>query len=83
MLRLPTIRGQFGDLAIDAARDQMSYLGLLAELLMAKCADRTRRRSERRIKAGAFPREKSLRAFTSTPIPTSTRLPSTPWPPSW
>ncbi|MFI0446620.1 ATP-binding protein [Actinomadura sp. 6N118] len=63
MLRLPTIRGQFGDLAADAARDQMSYLGFLAELLMAECDDRARRRSERRIKAAAFPREKSLRAF--------------------
>ncbi|MCZ9338399.1 ATP-binding protein, partial [Streptomyces sp. TRM76130] len=41
--------------------DQMSYRGFLAELLMAECDDR--RRSERRIKAAAFPREKSLRAF--------------------
>jgi len=41
----------------------MSYLGFLAELLMAECDDRARRRSERRIKAAAFPREKSLRAF--------------------
>jgi DNA replication protein DnaC len=31
--------------------------------LMAECDDRARRRSERRIKAAAFPREKSLRAF--------------------
>src|SRR4051794_34178357 len=63
MLRLPTIRGQFGDLAEAAAREQMSYLGFLAELLMAECDDRARRRSERRIKAAAFPREKSLRTF--------------------
>jgi DNA replication protein DnaC len=62
LLRLPTIRDQFGDLAADAARDQMFYLGFLAELLMAEY-DRARRRSERRIKAAAFPREKSLRAF--------------------
>jgi DNA replication protein DnaC len=63
MLRLPTIRAQFPDLAEAAARDQMSYRGFLAELLMAECDDRARRRSERRIKAAAFPREKSLRAF--------------------
>ncbi|MEV0409045.1 ATP-binding protein [Actinoallomurus sp. NPDC050550] len=63
MLRLPTIRSQFGDLAEAAARDQMSYLGFLVELLMAECDDRARRRSERRIKAAACPREKSLRAF--------------------
>ncbi len=63
MLRLPTIRAQFPDLAEAAARDQMSYRGFLAELLMAECDDRARRRSERRIKAAAFPREKSLRGF--------------------
>ncbi|WP_277875392.1 ATP-binding protein [Amycolatopsis camponoti] len=46
-----------------AAREQMSYRGFLAELLMAECDDRARRRSDRRIKAAAFPREKSLRAL--------------------
>jgi DNA replication protein DnaC len=63
MLRLPSIRAQFTDLADAAARDQMTYRGFLAELLMAECDDRNRRRSERRIKAAAFPRDKSLRAF--------------------
>lgn len=41
----------------------MSYRGFLVELLMAERDDRVRRRSERRIKAAAFPREKSIRAF--------------------
>ncbi len=63
MLRLPTIRGKFPDLAEQAAREQMSYLTFLAELLLAECDDRARRRSERRIKAAAFPRQKSLREF--------------------
>lgn len=63
MLRLPTIRGQFPDLAEAASREQMSYRGFLAVLLLAECDDRARRRSERRIKAADFPREKSLRAF--------------------
>ncbi|MEU1106593.1 IS21-like element helper ATPase IstB [Streptomyces tibetensis] len=63
MLRLPTIRQQFPDLAEGAARDQMSYRAFLAELLLAECDDRARRRSERRIKAASFPRDKSLRAF--------------------
>jgi DNA replication protein DnaC len=63
MLRLPSIRAQFTDLAEAAARDQMTYRGFLAELLMAECDDRNRRRSERRIKAAAFPRDKSLRTF--------------------
>ncbi|MER5326897.1 IS21-like element helper ATPase IstB [Streptosporangium roseum] len=63
MLRLPSIRQAFPDLAETAARDQMSYLGFLAELLLTECDDRARRRSERRIKAAQFPRDKSLRAF--------------------
>jgi DNA replication protein DnaC len=63
MLRLPTIRAQFPDLAQAAAREQMSYRGFLAELLMAECDDRARGRSERRIKAAGFPREKSVRTF--------------------
>jgi DNA replication protein DnaC len=70
MLRLPTIRSQFGELADAAAREQMSYLGFLAELLMAECDDRARRRSERRIKAAAFPRAKSLREFDFDANPT-------------
>ncbi|MFC4472816.1 TetR/AcrR family transcriptional regulator C-terminal ligand-binding domain-containing protein [Streptomyces xiangluensis] len=64
MLRLPTIRAQFPDLAEAAARDQMSYREFLAELLMAECDDRARRRSERRIKAAVFPREESCGAST-------------------
>jgi DNA replication protein DnaC len=70
ILRLPTIRSQFGELADAATREQMSYLGFLAELLMAECDDRARRRSERRIKAAAFPRAKSLREFDFDANPT-------------
>ncbi|TMR88828.1 IS21-like element helper ATPase IstB [Nonomuraea basaltis] len=62
-LRLPTIRSQFVELAAAAPRDQMSYLGFLAELLMAECDYRARKASERRIKAASFPRQKSLREF--------------------
>ncbi|WP_281259436.1 IS21-like element helper ATPase IstB [Actinomadura meyerae] len=54
---------QVPELAETAARDQMTYRGFLAELLMAECDDRNRRRSERRIKAAAFPRQKTLREF--------------------
>jgi DNA replication protein DnaC len=63
MLRLPTIRAEAAEIADAAAREQMSYRAFLAELLMAECDDRGRRRSERRIKAAGFPRDKSLRAF--------------------
>jgi hypothetical protein len=43
----------------------MSYPGSLAELLMAECDDRSR--SERRIKAAALARDKSLRSFDANP----------------
>ncbi|MBT2452490.1 IS21-like element helper ATPase IstB [Streptomyces sp. ISL-43] len=63
MLRLPTIRAQYPELAEAALRDQMTYRGFLAELLLSECDDRARRRSERRIKAAGFPRDKSIRQF--------------------
>ena len=63
VLRLPTIRAQFAELASAAAREQMTYLSFLAELMIAECDDRTRRRAERRIRAAAFPRTKTLGDF--------------------
>ncbi|MEU4843135.1 IS21-like element helper ATPase IstB [Nocardia testacea] len=63
MLRLPTVRSQFNEIAENAGREQMTYRAFLAELLIAECDDRARRRSERRIRAAGFPRDKSLRAF--------------------
>lgn len=62
-LRLPTMRDNFNELADSAAREQMSYRGFLAELLMAECDYRARKSSERRIKMAGFPRQKSLREF--------------------
>ncbi len=56
MLRLPSIRQQFTEIADTAEREQMSYRSFLAELLLAECDDRARRRSERRIRAAGFPR---------------------------
>lgn len=63
LLRLPSIRTQFGAIAGTATREQMPYRAFLAELLMTECDDRARRRSERRIRAAGFPRDKLLRAF--------------------
>ncbi|MGW0191757.1 IS21-like element helper ATPase IstB, partial [Streptomyces sp. NPDC003362] len=62
-LRVPSMRNEFAEIADRAAKDQMTYRGFLAELLMAECDDRARRRSERRIKAAGFPREKSSWTF--------------------
>lgn len=49
LLRLPSLRNEIADTADRAMKDQMTYRGFLAELLMAECDDRSRRRSERRI----------------------------------
>ena len=45
MLRLPTIRERFGEVAAAAQREQLTYLGFLAELVMAECDDRDKRRA--------------------------------------
>jgi DNA replication protein DnaC len=57
-LRLPTMRTRVSDLVTAAEKEQLSYRGFLAELLLAECDDRDRRRSERRIKAAGFPGQK-------------------------
>jgi DNA replication protein DnaC len=62
-LRLPTIRARVDEIAAAGQREQLSYWGFLAELLLAECDDRDRRRSARRIKAAGFPREKWLDDF--------------------
>jgi DNA replication protein DnaC len=62
-LRLPTIRDRFAEIAAAAEREQLTYLGFLAELVMAECDDRTHRRAERRVRAAGFPRPKRLEEF--------------------
>lgn len=63
LLRLPSIRNEFPDLADRTVKGQMTCRGFLAEPLMTECDDRARRRSERRIKTAGFPGEKPLRTF--------------------
>jgi len=46
-----------------AGKEQLSYQGFLAELLLAECDDRDRRSSVRRVKAAGFPRDKWLGDF--------------------
>lgn len=80
LLRLPSIRNEFTEIADRAMKDQMTYRGFLAELLMTECDDRSRRRSERRIKAAGFPGRSLYGPSTSTPTRTSTQQPFTPSP---
>jgi DNA replication protein DnaC len=63
MLRLPTIRDRFEEIAAAAQREQLSYLGFLAELVMAECDDRDKRRAARRIHDAGFPRDKRIEEF--------------------
>lgn len=48
---------------VTAEKEQLTYQGFLAELLLAECDDRTRRRSVRRVNAAGFPQEKWLGDF--------------------
>jgi DNA replication protein DnaC len=63
VLRLPTIRDRFTEIAAAAEREQLSYLGFLAELVMAECDDRDKRRAARRIGDAGFPRDKRIEEF--------------------
>ena len=63
VLRLPTIRDRFAEIAAAAEREQLSYLGFLAELVMAECDDRDKRRAARRIHDAGFPRDKRIEEF--------------------
>ena len=62
-LRLPTIRGVLDEAIGGATKEQLSYPGFLAELLLAEVDDRDRRSSVRRVKAAQFPRDKWLGDF--------------------
>ncbi|MGD9795231.1 MAG: IS21-like element helper ATPase IstB [Acidimicrobiia bacterium] len=62
-LRLPSVRGLFADMVATAEKEQLTYQGFLAELLLAECDDRARRRSVRRGKAAGVPRGKGVGDF--------------------
>jgi len=68
-LRLPTARAR--EMRIAAENEQLTYRGFLAELLLAECDDRDRRRSGRRGGAAGFPREKWLDDFGANPNATT------------
>ena len=63
VLRLPTMRARYAEIAGAAEREQLSYLGFLAELMMAECDDRDERGAQRRVAAAGFPRMKRLAEF--------------------
>lgn len=62
-LHLPTIRTDAGRIADDAARQQLTHRGYLAEVLTAEVDERDTRRRARRIVEARFPRVKRLDEF--------------------
>lgn len=81
-LRLPTIRAVVDDAVTAATKEQLTYQGFLAELLLAEVDDRDRRSTLRRIKSAGFPARNGSPTSTSPRTPTSTRPPSTSSPPA-
>jgi DNA replication protein DnaC len=69
VLRLPTIRSRFEEIAAAAQREQLTYLGFLAELVMAECDDRDRHGAARSIHNAGFPRAKRIEDFDFTANP--------------
>jgi len=81
LLRLPTIRIRFTEIAADSQREQLSNLGFLAELVMVECEDRDKRSSARRIAAAGSPERRSWPILTSPRTRRSPRRWSTSSPP--
>lgn len=63
MLRLPTIRDRFEELAQSARREKYTYKQFLLDLLQIECADRDLRRRQRLVAAARFPRQKRIEDF--------------------
>ena len=72
------MRTRFGEIAAAAEREQLTYLGFLAELVMAECDDRTQPPAHAPARTPpASPARNGSRSSTSPPTPPSTRPPCT------
>ncbi|MGH3738180.1 MAG: hypothetical protein ACRDT6_21600 [Micromonosporaceae bacterium] len=79
LLRLPSIRDRFGEVAVAATRQQASYKSFLVELFAIECEDREARRRVRLVRQAGFghssanqPRARVTRASIGRAIPTLT-----------
>ncbi|MFE6750856.1 IS21-like element helper ATPase IstB [Kitasatospora purpeofusca] len=63
ILRLPTIRDRFEELAQAARREKYTYKQFLLDLWQVECADCDVRRRQRLVAAARFPRQKRLEDF--------------------
>lgn len=72
-LGLPTIKAECEQAARECASANVDHLGFLLRLCEREVADRSRRATERRIKAARFPQVKSLDDFDFTAQPSLNR----------
>jgi hypothetical protein len=63
ILRLPSVRSRYGEIAAAATRQQASYQSFLFELLSVECEERLARRRIRLVREANFPRTKRLADF--------------------
>lgn len=69
MLRLPTVRAQFAQLAEEAIRAQQSHLEYLDALLQVELEERTQRQVAQRLRDAHLPRLKTLEEFDFSQCP--------------
>ena len=72
-LGLPTVKAECEQAARECAQDHVDHLGFLLRLCERELADRSRRATQRRIKAARFPQVKSLDEFDFTAQPSLSR----------
>ncbi|MCB0924364.1 MAG: ATP-binding protein [Mycobacterium sp.] len=65
--RLPLTRDRFVEIATAARREQHTYLGFLAELVVTECEGRDRRRTQQLIAAAGLPNRKRLEDLSFDP----------------
>ncbi len=80
-LRLPTIRARAQEMLTAAEKEQLTYRGFLAELLLAEATTGPGGGPPAGSRPPASPGTSGSATSTSPPTPRSTRPPSTPWPP--
>jgi DNA replication protein DnaC len=68
-LHLPTVRTEALSIATVAAKEQLTHLGYLAEVLTAEMDERDARRRTRRVHEARFPRSKRLVDFDCSANP--------------
>ncbi len=66
-LRMPTVAGQFAQLAEAAVRERQSHVGYLDALLSAEMDERESRAIARLLNEARLPRMKTLDGFATSP----------------